>query len=156
MQMQMQRGPERKRKTHLVSLHVSLELRHRSVAADPQLFVPSATNSTKRQRDERCREEVRFRSEGRRTSFATVVINFSSCEMIITPPFHWLSANINASRPSRSRWLVGYSPTSHNELVSEKVGGKVYKGRREEERTSSRSRICGCCSESTENATRDF
>lgn len=51
-------------------------------------------------------------TEESRTSLATLVMNLSSCEMIMTPPFHLLSAAINASKPSISKWLVGYDASS--------------------------------------------
>lgn len=70
---------------YLVALNISLEFLDSAVSTNPELRM-----QYKHEQKERL---------SLITSFATVVMNFSSCEMMITPPFHVLSAVMSASKP---------------------------------------------------------
>ena len=131
------RGP-----ADLVCFHVAFELYHCAIATHPELY---------------CIEHVRvakMRPQPQQlTSLATDVIKRSSWEMTITPPFQVFNASIRASRPSKSRWLVGYPEVSRlHPNPNPNANGKTNTGAR----TSSSSKMCGRCNDSTENATRDF
>ena len=103
------------------------------------------------------------RSWTEHTSFATVVINLSSWEIMITPPFHFWSTDISASRPyitnyasnSLSSYRSNFLPRYQDDSSAKRkirwldIGGVL-------RLTSSRSSTWGFCSESTEKATRDF
>lgn len=96
------------------------------------------------------------------TSLATVVINLSSWEITITPPFHFCSATISASRPFRwavssgNRTWVEHVPQYPSDWLAIQQGISNAPAEARKWCTSSSNNMCGRCNESTEKATRDF